>query len=291
MLSHLPQREEFLRKKRKKRIIRYSIFLGIFVFVVAVVSYISYRPSIRISEVELVGGILVTEADVKKTTLDYNQGSYFWLFPRNSSFWYPKQSLKKKLMDNFKRIETLEMNLKNFKTLVVTITERKPIATWCRDEGSVEQVVTPESSTTPPEIKTIPSQCYFIDQNGTIFAVSPFFSGDAYFKYYGIIKEENPIGLEYMASTTKFTEINQFVDSVKGTSLRPQYVIAKENDEFSMVLAGGGEIYFDTKKPLNIVFDNLETLIATPELFGRTARLDYIDLRYGNKLFYKLKSD
>lgn len=292
MISQLPQREEFLRKKRKRRIIKYSIVLGLLVLVIALLSYIAHRPSIRISEVGLSGGVLVTEKDLEAKTLEYLKGSYLWIFPKDNAFWYPKGYLKKHLTENFKRIDTIETNLENFHTLSIKITERKPIATWCKEQNNSEVINDLELSSTTTLSASETSYCYFIDQNSTIFAPAPFFSGDAYFKYYGLVTEENPIGLEYIASTTKFTEIAGFVEDVKSLLLRPQRVIAKENDEFSLIISGGGEIFFGTKRPLSSVFENLETLLKSPEFKNSSTSnlpIEYIDLRYGNKLFYKLR--
>ncbi|MSU45228.1 MAG: hypothetical protein EXS47_01190 [Candidatus Zambryskibacteria bacterium] len=290
MISNLPQREEFLRKKKKKKIIKYSIIFGTIVIFIALASYISHRPSIRISKIELTGGVLVGEKDLETKTLEYLEGSHIWLFPRGNAFWYPKTALRSYLKDNFKRIDTIETNLKDFHTLSIRITERKPIAIWCKGAPNESSSFLADVSSTTSSIAVDNSACFFIDQNSTIFAPSPIFSGDAYFKYYGLLDIDNPIGLEYIASTTKFIEINNFVDSLKSLSLRPQYVIAKNNDEFSAIISGGGEIFFDTKKPLFSVFENLKALLQTTALSKSLNSLDYIDLRYGNKLFYKLKN-
>ena len=134
-------------------------------------------------------------------------------------------------------------------------------------------------------------QCYFMDQNSTIFAPAPIFSGDAYFKFYGLVASSSPIGAEYIASTTIFGELAQFVESVKNLSLRPQYVVAKDNGEFSMIISGGSEIYFDIKRPLTQVFDNLETLLSNPPLSKGVSNVEYIDLRFGNRVDYKLKGE
>lgn len=300
MLFKLPQREEFLRKKRKRKIIKYSIICGIIVFVIALTSFISHRSSIRISQIELSGGVLVRGEDVETKTLQYLEGSHFWLFPKDNAFWYSKNSLKDFLMENFKRIDSIETNLKNFHTLSIKITERQPIATWCKGSpkdvrtlpSRDEIVASTTTNTLMIEVNNTDldvAQCWFIDQNSTVFAVSPFFSGDAYFKYYGLITDSDPIGKEYIASTTEFADITRFVESVKKLSLHPQFVVAKGGGEFSLVISGGGELYFDTKKPLSLVSDNLEVLLETPALSRNLSKLDYIDLRYGNKLFYKMK--
>lgn len=268
-LSH----EEYLRKKRNKKLFRYGLVVFVFISLLALISYISHRPQIRISKVELSGGVLVTQPDVERESLQYMNGSYLWLFPRNNTFLYSNSGLEKYLKESFKRIDTINIVRKDFKTLSVDIKERKPVAMWCGDVPSDTE------------------ECYFMDQNSTIFAKAPNFSGDAYFKFYGPVSGDNPIGREYMASTTEFMEISYFILKTKEILLRPQYMVDKSNGEFSLFIAGEGEVMFDMKAPLSITVQNLEALLRTPALVFASGVLpiEYIDLRYGNKLFYKLK--
>ncbi len=288
-LSH----EEYLRKKRKKKFRKFGIFFFSLIFLIGVSSYLSHRPEVRISKVELNGGILVTGEEVQFKALSYMNGSYMWLYPKNNALWYPHDDLEKHLKENFKRIDTININRKGFETLVVNIKERKPFAIWCnRLEASESSLASTTDETL--DTKKQKEDCYFIDQNSTIFAKAPTFSGDAYFKYYGLVgstTEYSPIGREFISSTTKFADISAFVSKTKELKIKPMYIEAKENGEFSMFIAGGGEIYFDTRESLSIVGQNLEALLRTPAFASSTGNLpiEYIDLRYGNKLFYKLK--
>lgn len=276
-------REEYLRRKRKKKLIRYYIFASIFVLCIGLLSFGSYRKKVRINEVVLSGGVLVTEKEVKEETLNYLKGSYFLLFPKNNAFIYPKNGLENFLLDKFKRIETIDISLDGLNKIKITITERKPIAIWCTENKST-------STTTDSGIK---ENCYFIDQNSTIFALAPNFSGNVYFKYYGLVTIDDPIGQKYIASTSVFSKINSFISDVKNFGMKPAYLKSIGEDEFSVALLSGGEIYFDTKKSLEDAKDNLNTLINSPEFKNYNISnipIDYIDLRYGNKLFYKLKT-
>lgn len=254
--------------------------IGLLVFaivlVVGLLSYISKRDKFRISNVNLFGGILVTEEEVQKKTFEYLSGSYLWLFPKNNAFIYPKSKLEKYLRDNFKRIDTLDINLKNFQRLSINITERKHFAIWCKGVPTVDT-----------------EECYFMDKNSTIFAPAPDFSGDAYFKYYGYLTDENPIGKEYIASSTLFSDISDFVSSVKKLELRPLYVVAKGDDEYVMKLTSGASIFFDTKESFKKTSDNFSLLLASKvftNMDKRNLPVEYFDLRFGNKLFYKLRN-
>jgi cell division septal protein FtsQ len=276
VLNNLSKREEYFRKKRKRKLIEWGIVLALIFVIIGIASFISHRPALRIGSVELSGGMLLTSNEIQYESLKFMNGSYFWLFPKNSSLLYPKNALALDLENKFKRIDTIKVRLKNMTTLSVEITERKPFAIWCKTK-------VPDSGE---------ESCYFMDQNSTIFATAPQFSGDAYFKYYGLLGSANPIGQEYMASTTQFSSISEFVSGIKSLSLLPSYIVAKGGDEFSLVLLNGSMIYFDTKEPLAKVVNNLSSLLNTED-FAHMNRSDlsveYIDMRYGNKLFYKLK--
>ncbi len=305
--THSPSHEEFIRKKKQKKRIIIAIVVFVFVALVCLSAYLSHRKEVRISRIELNGGILVTQADVESKGLTHLYGSYFWMYPKNNAFWYPQKDLKKYLLETFKRIETIDVKLKGFNTLVVNIKERKPFALWCN--GGETSELNNVSTTTLDLISTStmqvvvksktkePEDCYFMDLNSTIFAKAPNFSGDAYAKYYGFVKpteSESPIGKEYMTDTKKFSEISDFYFKAKDLFIRPLYVVAKENGEFSLVLSGGGQIYFDFNQPLLKTGQNLEAILRTPAFSTSTGSMgdlpvEYIDLRYGNKLFYKLK--
>jgi hypothetical protein len=270
-LSH----EEYLKKKRRKKRLKYGIVILLILFLVGLVSYVSHRAEIRITKVILSGGVLVTQEEIESKILLFIDGSRLWLFPKNNAFLYPKKALENYLKETFRRIDTADIHLKDFQTLEIDVSERKPLALWCGSEPTEDA-----------------EHCYFMDQNGTVYTEAPFFSGDAYFKYYGRMEGETPLGKDYLASTTKFAEISDFISEAKRLSIHPQQLVAKENDEFSLVLSGGGKIYFDAKESLLIVRQNLEALLRTPTFASSTEYnlpVEYIDLRFGNKLFYKLK--
>ena len=267
----LNSHEEYLKKKKRRKLIKRGLILFVFLSFIAGLSYASYRPHIRISNIETTGETLISLDDIKSKSLAFISGSYFWLFPKNNSFLYPNSKLENHLKDTFKRIDSVSVGLKDLKTLKVDIVERKPDSIWCDN-------LTPEN-------------CYFMDKDGVIFDNAPQFSGDAYFKHYGFISGE-PIGKQYMASTTQFKNIKDFVSTARLLSLKPVYITVNDKEEFTLVIAGGGKIYFDMREPMERVISNFEALFRIKDFATSTTKnleIDYIDLRFGNKLFYKLK--
>jgi hypothetical protein len=277
-MTYSLQSEEYLKKKRKRKLIKIGIGVFSFIAIMLILAWAAHRPKLRISRVELSGGVLVTQADVQKEALSFLSGSYLWLYPKDNAFLYPRTAVTADIKDHFKRIDKISVKLKDTHTLAVEISERTPKALWCSGD---------------PEAGEPTGDCYFMDGNSTIYTEAPDFSGDAYFKYYGgLATDTPPVGTDYMASSTQFADLSAFIDRAKRLSVKPLYLLAKGNGEYSLVLAGGGQIYFDIKEPLSVVGDNLEALLHAPALATSTAHslpIQYIDLRFGNKLFYKLK--
>ncbi len=230
MLSNLPLREEYLKKRRRQKLFKYGAIALLVILILGIFIYIAYRPEVRISKVELSGGVLVTQADIEEEALSFMHGSYLWLVPKNDSFIYPKKALALDLRDSFPRIDTIDISLKDLNTLSINITERKAVAIWCDTLPSSESLPPPDAITDDGSYKS-QGFCYFMDQNSNIFAEAPNF------------------------------------------------------------IAGGGEIWFDTIKPLPSVSENLQALLSNPPFstYKGNLPIQYIDLRFGNKLFYKLK--
>lgn len=273
------QREEFLKKKRKKRLKWFFIVLVILIFIIGILAFISHRKEFRISKIELSGGVLVLQNDVEREAKEFLKGSYIWLFPKDNSLIYSKEALENFLKNKFQRIENIKISLKNPQTLVVSINERKPDSLWCDSFPSLSGEYI--------------GNCYFMDDNGTIFAGAPYFSGDAYFKYYGLISSTSPvIGKEYFSPKENFKSLTKFVSDMKNLALHPVYMIYSDNDEFTAFMGSGAKIIFNAKDSFEKTSSNLKTLLQS-NVFASTSdpisKIDYIDLRFGNKLFYKLK--
>lgn len=271
-------REEYIQRKKTTRNIRVAVFVFVVLTLVSLSSFVAHRHNIRIQKVQLTGGVLVTTDDVQKVVDSVLSGKYFFIYPKNNSFIYPHDELVTELKRNLQRIDSVSVNVENFHSLTVDITERKPSALWCDNSN--------------PDME----KCYFMDDTSTVFADAPVFSGDAYFKYYGPLSTTTPdgttLGSRYMASSTEFAEISTFVSDVLGAGLRPQYLLQKGGGEYSLVVYNGGQIYFDTREPLSQVTQNLQILLksdAYRKAVSATSTLDYIDLRFGNKVYYKLK--
>jgi hypothetical protein len=291
--------QEHRRKRRNWLLLRLGIILFFILAIFFGLVFLSRMQKFRITTVELSGEVLVVPDEVVFESGNFLSGYYIGLFPRNNFLIFPQSALQKFLKEKFKRIDTIQTKLSGFKKLEIIITERKQQALWCTSPaGSVSPGSSPSdissAGSAPPDSASsgsLSEKCYFLDDNGLIFSEAPNFSGDAYFKYYGGVNGDSPIGQTYLSTSTVFQEVSSFVQSVRQTVVTPVSVLVGNDGQFTMFLSSGGKIYFNQPDSLSKTADDLKVLLQTLSVSSSTSisNINYIDLRFGNKLFYKLK--
>lgn len=265
---------EYAKQKKKILLIRSAIFLTLCVLLCVFVVWLSGLPALQINTISISGATVLREETLKEEVNMMLSGKYLWLVPKTNIFVYPRKQIEVALSKRYPRISSVSLATLDKGMLMVTLRERQPFALWCDNVPTDTSV----------------SQCYFLDTDGFVFDHAPQFSGDAYFKYYGILPYEAPVGSYYLSSTTRFHELSDFVSDVKKLDISPLYITAKNQESFELFIFGGGKILFDTQEGLKKISERLSALLKTQNLVPREGGellVEYIDLRFGNKMFFK----
>ncbi len=256
---------------------------------------LSRIKSLNISDIEVSGNQVIDTQSIKDSINQQMAGKYLLLFPKTNIFLYPENSIKNVLQDKFKRLENINLSVKNNKTLLVSLAERKALYTWCGAMPPDTTDVGRLDPGRPTSVATVsPEQCYFIDENGYIFDQAPYFSGNVYFKFYG------SADLGSYFSKQNFQQLISFKNTLAGFGLKPVALYAKSNGDVEVFLSGGTfstngpQIIFKINEDYQNVAENLETALTTEPLQSqfknKYASLLYIDLRFGNKVYYKFST-
>lgn len=281
-------------KKRRQRAILSKILISVFglMAVFALLAYLSRLNSLNITEVQIIGNKIV-EAEAIKTTVEGSiAGKYLWFFPKTNILYYPQNSIKNELQDRFKRLKNINLSIENNKILKVSVSERTALYTWC----GTTLPLAPDSSQKNMDIQ----KCYFLDENGYVFDEAPYFSGEVYFKFYGLdgLNTDNPLGFYF--SKQNFKQLISFKDTLTSIGLKPIALYAKDDGDVEVFLSGGGalstngpKIIFRADADFQNVTENLEAALTTEPLQSKFTKnystLLYIDLRFGNKVYYKFQ--
>jgi cell division septal protein FtsQ len=256
--------ESRLRARRKKRRVRLAIFVGLAVAVVlAALVAASYLPFIQIKEVSVMG----TQTLATSTVVDYIDeqisGRYLFIFPKRNIFLYPKRGVSQELLASFPELRSANVHAVNFHTIVADVVEREPKAKWCTDDV-----------------------CYLMDQDGVIYA-SALGAGELV-TYRGETTGER-LPKQYLTQE-RFEALFALVDALAQRVGAVTWVNVDNNDDAEVRFESGFALKFALADPQGDVFERFElALTSEPFKSHKLSEFQYLDLRFGDKLYYKLK--
>jgi cell division septal protein FtsQ len=280
-------------KKGRHRAVLNKILLSLLglLAVFVLLAYFSHFDSLNINEVQIVGNKIVDAEAIKTAVKQQVAGKYLWFFPKTNILFYPQNSIRNELQDKFKRLKDINFSIQNNKILEVSLSERVAKYTWCG-------ATLPAQAGSPP-IDAENQKCYFLDENGYVFDEAPYFSGEVYFKFYGLadLNINNLLGSYFFKQN--FKQLISFKDILVSIGLKPAALDITDDGDIEIFLSRGTssttgpKIILKADADFQNVAENLEAALSTEPLQSKFkdkySSLLYIDLRFGNKVYYKFQ--
>lgn len=277
-----PARRTLLKNARKKRLQKrgrsYALITGgaFIVLIVATLglAYLSRLPSATIASVRVEGAEVADARAIESRAREELNGSYVFLFPRTNIVLYPKDSIVRSIEGSDTRIKSVSA-ARSGNELVVSIVEHTPAYLWCdtlgRNASSSEE--------------NMDERCFFTNSDGYIFAEAPHFSGTVYVTLRGPLYGEgsDPRGKRYLPSE-QFSKLTQFLSSLAEQKISIRSAFAMGSGDYAVDTGEGSEIRFSITQDSAHLLDNLQSAAA---VLSEKKKPEYIDLRFGNKVFYK----
>lgn len=272
------------KQKRKKVIYRKTILFFVFfiVFIIGL-SYFSGYHTVVINDIKIEGNNITNTDKLKSLVLENIEGRYLYLFKKSNIFIYPKNEIIKNIEKNFPRISDIDIKSDSLTSIHIKIKEREGAMLWCGESFQGEAYF-------------IEEECFFINSDGYIFDKAPFFSGNIYFKFYTPLKNKDlpPLG-NYSLDKEKINEIMIFVNGLEDLSFYPAFIDLSDKEMQKIFLKRDSlklpQIFFKEENDKNEILDNLASSMKKDafvhEVKSKYSILDYIDLRYKNKIIYK----
>jgi len=272
----LPQSK--IKQRRKQRRIRIAIFVaGLLVLLVGGVAGASWIPAVRISEVRVQGVQVASVKEVAQFVADELKGRTMLVFPKNSIFLYPKDIIAEKLQTTFPVLHSARIRAQvpsSFHTITVSVAEREPQALWCGE--------------------TTEEACAFVDSGGIVYARAPEFSDAVYARYMGPVEylEEDGAYPKQFLTPQKFMALSALVKAL-GNEVGPiDRVVVSAEEDVKLLFVNGFYILFSALDDGGDVFERFTIARGSEPLKGRSlSDFLYLDLRFGDKLYYKLKTE
>ncbi len=266
MVKHLL--EVSRRRKRRWALIKLAGWGAVGLVVLAGFFSLFYTKSLRVREIRFTGTETLSREELREEIQKLISRRYFYALPKDHILFLPKGEIEA-LLSNRYRIQEFKLKRKFPNILSIEIKERKPWAIWCRQEGE--------------ELRN----CGVADRSGFVFAASPAFSGNAVLKI--IDQSANEMIGKNFAPAEDVAKIAFLIEKAEErldeqiTSVLPQ-----EGGVYHLIMEEGWYLIVDDGIKEEKAFENL--LLALGKIGDRRAELEYIDLRFSNKVFYKFRS-
>jgi cell division septal protein FtsQ len=268
----LPQ-SKLRRRRRRRRVLLISGIVLMLVLLIAGVAWLLRTPFVRVGAIEVSGARSVATSSVEEYVRSQLLGTYLWIFPRNSIFLYPREGIREGLLLRYPELREADVHASNFHTVSVTLSERQPVALWCPSVG-------------------FSGPCSYMDESGIIYAPAPVFSEPVYVEYQGAATGTAQTGLRQYLTQAQFQSLAALVvalDEAEADNPVRQVVVEKDGaarayfqDDFLLIfssLESGGD-----------VFERFSLALQSAPFKGKKlSDFEYLDLRYGDKLYYKEK--
>ena len=264
------------RLAERRRLRRRRIFIAsgvLFILALGAIVYGLWQEPVRISRVAIYGS--PAPAGVEQLLTDIGaaamQGAYLGIIPRDSILFFPAARIRADLIAARPEIAAVSIFRNGLTGLTIKIDERAAIARWCglaHTEGVEEY-------------------CYFFDAKGYVFApaatttqaINPF---GLYAPLVGETLE--PLGAT-IANANKLPSTFDFARQL-GTLGSPVERIVIRDDEVDQHLASGTRVTYVLDDEQN-AFTALVS--ARDSLNLADGSLEYVDLRFGGKMYVKKK--
>ncbi len=266
-------------KRRKQRYIVAAIVFFTALLVFSGLVWLSRAAFLRITSIQVSGEQTVSAASVTEFVQSKISGYKLFVFAKDNIFLYPQSQIQRELPLAMPVVASVRVHAVNFHTIGVDIVERQPKALWCGNSRAASS-----------------SECLLLDQSGVAYgpANNGFVIADqpdsGYKRYFGaLISSSTPP--QYLTPDA-FTSLGALVDAIAQNQLQDavESVYVDSSSDVHMGFASGFELLFALSADGGDVYSRFQLALQSDAFAGHTiADFRYLDLRFGDRLYYKLK--
>lgn len=280
------------KEARKIALILWTLFLAI---LLGVLLYTAWLPAFRVTTVEAEGPDPIGIAAVAKEALE---GRRFLVLPRNSIFFIPENDIRERVLDAYPAVQAVSISATGLISLKVVAIVRASSFTWCG-----------ESVDAPAEV------CYEADAEGLVFAPTdrplesasstlpaegeatttglfakkaPAPSAESALLVYGPLEgAENGLLRAHVTYASALPGALRFVKGMRALGADVRSVTLRGDEIDLHTLAGTRITYVIGKEGQASIL----AATAFPTLDLNDGSIDYVDLRFDNKVYLKRRGE
>lgn len=263
--------ESKLRARRRKRaVFLYCFAAALFFPLAGGLVWFSWQPFVRIQAIRVVGAQTIATSTLGEFVHQRLLGEYFGVLPKDNVFLYPKGRIESALRSAYPIFEDAAVHADTFSSLSVVVSERRPRALWCGASFNAAQ------------------KCLFMDAGGAAYGAAPEFSGAPYTRYYGALTSDT-LPAQFISSDAA-RPLFALMDAIVNKAGEVRSVDVNENRDVVARFESGFTLTYSLADDTAKIFQHFSlALKSAPFSAHPLSDFEYLDLRFGDKLYYKLK--
>ena len=274
-------KEKIQFKTQKKRVsLRTAVIIASCAVAVVGLAMTVRMREFQINAISLQGLSAVREDDVRKEIASALDGSYLGgMVPYRFLLSVPTQYISNRLKERFPLIAQADVKKEFPNALAVAFTERELFGVLCNDAVSEEQALVEDREV----------QCAYLDTSGIAYQKAPQTQGFLLMKV-SVGPSDIPIGSQVIdtAVMRRMLDLNKALPSTINSAIMSYQIPNPVSHELHAVTKDGFSLLMKQDDDMNAMLYVLKTVL-TKEIGSKRKNLLYIDLRFGNKVFYKFK--
>lgn len=234
-----------------------------------------FSPVLAVRSLIVMGDPALPVEEITAAIRTFESEKIGGVLPRDRLPFFESRALEARVLNSFFRVASLT-NVVDWATgqVTVTLTPRKEAAIWCRP-----------APTTALPAGGVPA-CYYTDEAGVIFAEAPQSSGNIL----PIVTDERATDLvlgQAAAAAGVLAEILNTREQLLEREYQINAIRLRPARDFVFNVAPGYDLIFTIDDQPLAQISRLDEVMQA--IGADAANLEYIDLRIGNKIFYRFK--
>ncbi len=259
--------KKFYKIRRKRFLLKSRSFWFLFLLIIGggSISYLTIFSSFfQIREITVSGDAKIPAYEITDT-INSEINKNFIFAESKSIFLVSLEEINKKITAQFPQIAKVSLKRMFPDVLALDVRQRKPVASWCQE-----------------------NKCFYLDEGGVIFEeneikISPQLKSEVVFPD---LKLGKPIiDSKYLA---RILDVNKQIEKNPDFSIK-EIVVSGDAKKIKIMSSEGWYALFNLDESISTQISNLSIVLSETISVTKRKNLDYINLRFGNRVYVKYK--
>jgi hypothetical protein len=247
------------RGKGKAKFFLALVFLLVIVFALV---YVSRADFLKIKGIEVAGADGDLREKIVSEAKNFSEGALLGVIPRTNFLIFDGSGLASVLLTKYPRIKNIDVNKKADGRVEISLQEREAKFLWC---DSIKQ-------------------CFNMDMDGFIFEVAESFDSGMITFTGGI--SGDPLSKNFLPAN-EMIKFSKLIEGLSLVGLEVSVIDFHSADKIEVYTNMAKIILNPSEDDFSAAIENTSLILSDLRKKNPDAEIDYIDARFGSKVFYK----